>query len=87
MALKKQTKEKVAANFKLHKEDTGSADVQVALLTEEIQQLLKHLKKNPKDNHSRRGLLKMIVKRKKLLKYLESENKTRHKKVVEGIGL
>lgn len=85
--LKKEEKTKAADNFKLHKEDTGSADVQIAVLTAEIEKLLKHLKKNPKDNHSRRGLLKMVVKRKKLLKYLERENKQRHKKVTGGVGL
>jgi len=85
--LKKQEKEKVAEKLKLHESDTGSADVQVAVLTEEINKLLKHLKKNPKDNHSRRGLLKMVVKRKKLLKYLARESEPRHKKVVKEVGL
>jgi len=87
MALTKEEKEKAIVDFKLHKEDTGSADVQVALLSQEIQELLKHLKKNPKDHHSRRGLLKMVIKRKRLLKYLAKESKKRHNAVVEKIGL
>lgn len=87
MALTKEEKNKVSADYKLHKTDTGSVDVQIALLSEEIKRLLSHLKTHPKDNHSRRGLLKMVIKRKKLLKYLEQDNKRRYNVVVGKVGL
>ncbi len=74
-------------SHKLHETDTGSADVQIALLSEEIKKLLSHLKKHPKDLHSKRGLLKMIVKRRRLLNYLKRENETRYKKVIKKLGL
>ena len=80
-------KEKIIEEYKIDKADTGSADVQIALLSEDIKKLLKHLKKQPKDTHSRRGLLKMVIKRKRLLKYLEKENKTRYNAVVKKVGL
>ncbi|MDI6883093.1 MAG: 30S ribosomal protein S15 [Patescibacteria group bacterium] len=80
-------KEKIVKDYKLHKADTGSADVQIALLSESIKKLQSHLKKNPKDLHSRRGLLKMVIKRKRLLKYLEKENKRRYNSVFKKIGL
>lgn len=80
---KAQTIEEV----KIHPQDTGSADVQIALLSEEINQLLSHLKKNPKDLHSKRGLLKMVIKRKRLMKFLEKDNKRRFNQVVKKLGL
>ena len=80
-------KEKIIKDYKLNKADTGSADVQIALLSEEIKRLLKHLKAHAKDEHSRRGLLKMVIKRKKLLKYLEKENKRRYNSILKKIGL
>jgi small subunit ribosomal protein S15 len=82
-----EEKEKIIKDYKLHKADTGSADVQIALLTEEIKRLLKHLKTHPKDQHSRRGLLKMVIKRKRLLKYLKREDKRRYNSILEKIGL
>lgn len=85
--LNKTKKEKAIENVKIHKTDTGSADAQIALLTKEIDSVLEHLKAHPKDNHSRRGLLKMVIKRKKLLKYLEKQDKKRHSKVVKEVGL
>lgn len=85
--LTKEEKEKIRKDYQLHKTDTGSADVQVALLTEEIKGLLSHLKKHPKDQHSRRGLLKMVIKRKKLLKFLEKDSKRRYNAIVKKIGL
>ena len=85
--LKKDKKDKVIKEHQLHETDTGSADVQVAVLSESIEKLLSHLKKSPKDNHSRRGLLKMIVKRKKLLKYLEKEDKRRYNALIKKIGM
>ncbi|MFH0740045.1 MAG: 30S ribosomal protein S15 [bacterium] len=82
-----QEKEKIIGDFRINKADNGSADVQVAILSEEIKRLLEHLKTNHNDNHSRRGLLKMIIKRKKLLKYLEGEDKKRFTSVVKKLGL
>lgn len=85
--LTKNEKETTMEKFKVHKTDTGSADVQTALLSEEINRVLEHLKTNPKDVHSKRGLLKMVIKRKRLLKYLEKDNKRRHNAVVKKLGL
>jgi len=85
--LKKNKKEKVIKEIQSHKTDTGSADVQIGLLTENIQQILSHLKKHPKDLHTRQGLLKMIVKRKRLLKYLEKEDPKKYKKILDKCGL
>ena len=82
-----EEKQKIIEKYKLHKADTGSAEVQIALLTEEIKKLLKHLKKHPKDLHSRHGLLKMVIKRKRLLKYLERESKRRYNSLVKKLGL
>ena len=85
--LTKKQKEKVVDKYKTSKLDTGSADVQIALLSDEIKGLLKHLKSHPKDNHSRRGLLKMVIKRKRLLSYLEQTNKRRYTAIITKIGL
>ncbi|TSC52849.1 MAG: small subunit ribosomal protein S15 [Parcubacteria group bacterium LiPW_39] len=85
--LKKTKKAKVIEDFKVHKNDTGSAEVQIAILTEQIKQLTRHLKKHPKDNHSRHGLLKMVVKRKKFLDYLRRENEARYKTVLKKLEL
>lgn len=70
-----------------HEKDTGSADVQVALLSKQIDELAKHLKKNPKDFHSRRGLLQMVADRRSHLRYLESNDKRRYNAVVKKLGL
>jgi len=85
--LGKIKKKKVIEEHKIHDTDTGSADVQVGILTEEIAKLAEHLKKHPKDNHSRRGLLGMVSKRKKLLEWLKNDNETRYKKVIKALGL
>jgi small subunit ribosomal protein S15 len=87
MALTKQKKTKVIATSKTHDTDTGSPEVQISLFTEKIKSLTSHLKKNLKDNHSRRGLLKMVSKRKKLLNYLKIKNPKRFKKLVTNLGL
>jgi len=87
MALTKQKKEKVIGMTKIHEKDTGSPEVQVALFTEKIKGLTSHLKKNKKDNHSRRGLLKMVSKRKKLLSYLKVKDAKRYKKLITRLGL
>lgn len=70
-----------------HEKDTGSAQVQVALLSRQIDELAKHLKKNPKDQSSRRGLLKMVSKRRKLLAYISLEDVKLYEKVIKKLGL
>jgi len=87
MTLTKQKKTKVIATSKTHEKDTGSPEVQISLFTEQIKKLTSHLKKNTKDNHSRRGLLKMVSKRKKLLSYLKTKDAKRYKKLVTNLGL
>ena len=82
-----EEKKKIIEKYKLHDLDTGSPEVQIALLTEEIKRLLLHLKKHPKDFHSKRGLLKMVAKRRKFLSYLKEEDNKRYNSVVKKIGL
>ena len=85
--LKPKDKNKIIKGFQTHESDTGSSEVQVALFTEEIKRLTEHLKKHPKDNHSRRGLLKMVAKRKKLLDYLKVEDEKRYHSVIKKLDL
>jgi len=80
-------KSKIISKYKIHNKDTGSAEVQIAIFTEEIKRLTNHLKKHPKDNHSRRGLLKMVSKRKRLLDYLAKEDEKRYKSIVKKLKL
>jgi small subunit ribosomal protein S15 len=87
MALTHKQKEKVTGEVKRHDKDTGSPEYQIALFTEQIKRLTTHLKKNKKDFHSRRGLLKMVAKRKKLLSYLEKTNESAYKELVTTLGL
>ena len=85
--LKTKQKTKIISKHKTHEKDTGSSEVQIAIFTEQITQLAKHLKKHPKDNHSRRGLLKMVAKRKKMLDYLKDEDEKRYKKIIKSLEL
>jgi small subunit ribosomal protein S15 len=85
--LTKEEKEKIIKKYQLHNADTGSAPVQVALLTEEIKRLVEHLKKHPKDFHSKRGLLKMVAKRKKFLNYLKRTDEKTYQSLIKKIGL
>lgn len=87
MSLTKRQKEKVTKEYKRHEKDTGSAECQVALFTEKIEKLVGHLKKNPKDKHSRRGLLGMVSQRKKLLKFLKNSNEKEYLKITKKLGL
>lgn len=87
MALKPKQKEKVISEVKTHDKDTGSSEVQVALLSEQIDKLVLHLKKHQKDVHSRRGLIKMVVTRKKLLAYLKKESEKRYTALIKKLGL
>ncbi|HLC64119.1 MAG: 30S ribosomal protein S15 [Candidatus Nealsonbacteria bacterium RIFCSPLOWO2_01_FULL_43_32] len=80
-------KTKIIKEYKRHEGDTGSEEVQIALLSEEIKQLLLHLKKHKKDFHSKRGLLKMVDKRRKLLGYLKEEDTRRYNKIAKAVGL
>lgn len=85
MPLAKEKKQKTIKKFARHKTDTGSAEVQIGILTEEIENLSEHLRKHPKDKHSRRGLLKMISKRRRLLNYLQKESKRKYNRIVKAI--
>lgn len=87
MALNHKQKEKVTKDVKRHDKDTGSPEYQIAMFTEAIKKLTAHLKKNAKDFHSRRGLLKMVSKRKKLMAYLEKTNDKVYKKLIKQLGL
>lgn len=84
--LKTELKSKIIKKHGVHEKDTGSPEVQIGLLTEEIEKLVLHLKKHPKDFHSKRGLIKMVVKRKKLLNYLKKVSEKRFNEVSKKIG-
>ena len=85
--ISKETKQEIISTYKRDEKDTGSPEVQIALLTERITELTEHLKKNPNDNHSRRGLLKMVGNRKNLLNYLVKKDVTRYREIVAKLGL
>ena len=85
--LTKKEKGNLIKEFKVKEVDTGSPEVQAALLSKEINKLVLHLKKHPKDFHSRRGLLKMVAKRKKFLSYLKNEDNKRYTSLIKKIGL
>lgn len=87
MALAKDEKASIIKQFKLHDSDTGSPEVQIAILTKRIQDLTEHLKEHKKDFHSRRGLLKMVGQRRRLLNYLKEEEVERYRSIVEKLGL
>lgn len=80
-------KEQVIEKYKLHTSDTGSTEVQIALISEEIKRLLSHLKTHKKDLHSKRGLLKMVSKRRSLLSYLKQEDMKRYNSLIKKVGL
>ena len=83
----KERKLEIINEYKRDEADTGSAEVQVALLTERINELTEHLKFHKKDNHSRRGLLKMVGQRRNMLNYLQKKDEERYKVLVEKLGL
>ena len=87
MALKKQKKEEIKKVYQKHEKDSGSTEVQVALLTEKINSLTKHLQGNVKDHSSRRGLLKMVGQRRRLLDYLHKVSEERYQNIVEKLNL
>ncbi len=80
-------KPNIVRHFRTHDQDTGSPEVQVALLTNRIGYLTEHFKSNAKDHHSRRGLLKLVSRRRRLLDYLKSESPERYQKLIERLGL
>ena len=80
-------KTEVIKKYQVHKKDTGSDEVQAAILSERIKRLLEHLKTNPKDIHSKRGLLKMVSKRKRVLKHLKGEGDKRYQTLIKKLGL
>jgi small subunit ribosomal protein S15 len=87
MALVKEDKQKILIDFAQHEGDTGSPEVQVALLTERIKRLTEHLKAHKQDVHSRRGLLQMVNKRRRILLYLTRKDPDRYKSIVQKLGL
>jgi small subunit ribosomal protein S15 len=87
MVLNKELKDEIIKKYSRIKGDTGSPEVQIALLTERINQLVDHLKRNNKDNHSRRGLLMLVSQRKKLLIYLQREDTRRYSNLLSGLGI
>jgi len=87
MALEKEKKENIIGQYKLHDGDTGSPEVQIALISERLNDLNLHFQTHKKDHHSRRGLLKLVGQRRKLLSYLKETDKVRYDKLVKQLGL
>jgi len=87
MALKTKEKIKIVKEVGANEKDTGSSEVQIALLSKEIDKLVSHLKKHAKDVHSKRGLIKMVIRRKKLLAYLKKTSEKRYSSIIKKIGL
>ena len=87
MSLTKSAKEAIIQEYHVHTSDTGSPEVQVALLTNRINALIEHLKTNKHDNHSRRGLLKMVGQRRRHLAYLSQKDPARYRELIERLGL
>ena len=87
MALAKEAKEKIVGEFRTHEADTGSPQVQIALLSQRINELTEHFKTHKKDNHSRRGLLKMVSQRRQLLDYLKRTDEARYKSIIDKLGI
>ncbi|MGH9338649.1 MAG: 30S ribosomal protein S15 [Acidobacteriota bacterium] len=87
MALTKDKKIDIIGNFQLHGSDTGSPEVQVAILSERISYLTEHFKTHKKDHHSRRGLLKLVGQRRRLLDYLKKTDFNRYKELIEQLGI
>lgn len=87
MALSKEAKQGVISKYRRNETDTGSPEVQIAILTERINSLSEHLKTHKKDFHSRRGLLQMVGQRRRLLDYLQREDLARYREVIQELGL
>lgn len=87
MALTQQRKQELISDYQVHETDTGSSEVQVAMLTERINKLSQHLRVNQKDHSSRRGLLKLIGQRKSLLAYMQREDKAKYQALIARLGI
>lgn len=87
MALQKTERDEVVEEYRLHETDTGSPEVQIALLSERISVLTEHLREHPHDHHSRRGLFKMVGRRRRLLRYLAKEDVERYRTLIQRLGL
>jgi small subunit ribosomal protein S15 len=87
MGLTTEQKQPLIADYRIHERDTGSAEVQVALLTKRVNDLTEHLKLFKKDHHSRRGLLMMVGKRRRLLEYIRKQNVAKYRELIERLGL
>ena len=87
MALTQKRKQELMSEYQVHETDTGSADLQVAMLTDRINQLTQHLKNNDKDHSSRRGLLKMIGRRRRLLSYINKQDSERYRQLIARLGI
>jgi small subunit ribosomal protein S15 len=87
MALATEAKKQVITKYKTHKTDTGSPEVQVAILSQRISELTEHFKSHAKDHHSRRGLLTMVARRRRLLNYLKDRSPERYKTLILGLGI
>ena len=87
MSITRERKKQLIEEYKTHEKDTGSPEVQVAILSERIRNLTEHFKVHVKDHHSRRGLLMMVSQRKRLLNYLRAEDLERYRKLVQQLGL
>jgi len=83
----KEEKQHLISEFRIHKKDVGSPEVQISLLTRRIEELSRHIQSSPKDFHSKRGLLMMVGKRRKLLRYLKKESPERYQNLLEKLGL
>ena len=87
MTLTKEEKEGIISNYRTHDSDTGSPEVQIALFTERINQLTEHFKVHAKDHHSRRGLLKLVGQRRRILDYLKKKDIQRYREIIEKLGI
>jgi small subunit ribosomal protein S15 len=87
MSMTAEAKIQIVSDYKIHEKDTGSPEVQIALLTKRITELTEHLKSHKKDHSSRRGLLKMVSKRNDLLKYLTRQDRSRYQQIIGRLGL
>jgi small subunit ribosomal protein S15 len=87
MSITKENKQKIISNFAINSNDTGSSEVQIAVLSERINNLIEHFKNHKHDNHSKRGLLAMVNKRKKLLSYLSRINENKYQEVIKKLNI
>lgn len=87
MPLDKETKNAILQEFRIHETDTGSAEVQIALLTQRIFSITEHLKVHKKDHHSRRGLLQLVGRRRRLLDYIQKKDVNRYRKLIKALNL